>query len=294
MKIVIVLLALVAVVYGSGECNGCNTRRDTQTLARAVDSVESRNRQPKRFPCRFDCMQLVSKSNNQPLFASCQSSILAYSGDYFGDTKNPGFDIDFQCFTPSTYQNYFTSRAKLAFVIGQCQNAQHGCRKAGGRSYDVSKDRNYAGLPNINTLAVRTTAKYYQWYSLFSNIDVVNNVLRCPASFDESRSRGRSCDCSNVIYPELFVAASPKMPSAISDTYVSATDIPSPVSPSATYVNGFLGNYSNINPVPYIEGEPATLVSLARQVTPVIRTAVFLQCIDDDVDITSQCDNGRD
>jgi hypothetical protein len=289
MKVAIVLLALVAYAYASGECSGC---RRVESLARSTNSQYSA---PIAYPCRFDCKQIVTSNNNQPLFASCSNSIISYGGDYFGAQQTPGFNINFQCLTPSTYQNFLTSRSKLAYVLDTCQNQQHGCRKTGGQTFTTTAGSNkaYAGIPALSTLALRTTSLYYQWYSLYASMRVVNNVVRCPTNFRPGRSRGRgnSCNCDLVNFPELFSGASPKMPTATSDGYKSSSDVPSPVNPYSSYVQGFLGNYSSINPFPNVAGDRDSLLSQARLVLPVVSHPVHLGCIDDSVDITSACDD---
>lgn len=240
-------------------------------------------------------MQLVTASTKAPLFSTCTNSVISYSGDYFGAQQNPGFNINFQCLTPTTYSNFFTSRAKLATVIGICQNAQHGCKKAGNQVFNTAAGSNnaYAGLPSLQSLALVTTSKYYQWYSQYASISVVNNVVRCPTAYVAAApglAGINRCNCNLVNFPELFTATNAKMPSSTSDSYRTISDIPSPVNPYSSYSLGFLGQYSNINPFPSVSGSAAALLLQARLVQPTITHPVHLGCIDDDVDITSECD----
>jgi len=248
------------------------------------------------YPCRFDCLQLVTKSTGAAIFGSCSSSVVSYAGDYFGKTGN-NFAIDYQCFTPATYQNYFASRGKLAHLISICQDSTHRCRKSNGQTFntDAGNNNQYAGLPNIANLGVVTTSKYYQWYSQFTNLVVINNVVRCPSTYLRNRNGINKCNCDLIEIPELFSASNAKMPTATSDTYKKVSDVPTPVSPYTSYVQGFLGNFSTpINPGPTVQGDRRALLSAARLVLPQVSVAVHLGCVDDDVDITSECDSDAD
>jgi hypothetical protein len=286
----VAVIALAAAVSCSASGDGGPGGRRLD-ISKLINLGNGRTRQPISYPCRFDCKQLITKSTGQPLFSTCQDSIVSYGGDYFGKSATPGFDIDFQCFTPETYKDYFASRGKIANLINICQDRNHRCRRPLNRQFDTSSAQNYAGIPNLATLAVKTTVKYYQWYSLFSSMKFVNNVVRCPASYRPSRTRRNSCNCDLINFPELFSVANPKMPTTTSNGFVTAANVPTPVSPYTSYVNGFLGQYNNINPSPSVEGVLSQLVSQARQVTPAISYPVVLSCIDDDVDITDECDD---
>jgi len=287
MKTIIALALLVAVVSATGVGGG--QRKKPKTNGNVNDAIE--------YPCRFDCLQLVTKNNKQPLFASCRNSIISYGGDFFGDRKGNGFEINYQCFTPSTYQTLLASRGKLAHVINTCQSNQNRCRRANGSTFntDAGNNKQYSGLPNIASLAVITTSKYYQWYSLFSNLQVVNNFVRCPAALKRDRRGRNKCNCDLFAVPDLFEDLNnPKMVTSASDNYKKPSDVPSPVNPYSSYVNGFLGNYSGINPFPNVAGDGRQLAQQARAVNPRVLLPVNLGCIDDDVDITSDCDDDRD
>jgi len=280
-----VLVALVATAMSSTSGGGGSARRQ-------IRAVNGRVNTPIQYPCRFDCLQLVTKHNNQPLFRSCQNSIVAYTGDFYGKEAT-AFSINYQCFTPDTYQTYFASRGKLAHLVNLCQDNAHRCvGRSGALDTTPGQGNVYSGLPNIADLAVVTTSKYYQWYSQFSNMAVVNNVVRCPANFRSNRAGRNQCNCDLVQVPELFEkVTNPAMPTAASDAFKEPSDVPTPVTPYSSYVLGFLGNFSaTINPFPSVDGDSAQLVSQARLVVPKVHVAVHLGCIDADVDITSECD----
>jgi hypothetical protein len=289
IAIATVVLAVVAntVVATSGSCSTCKRR--------PVPLLHGHFRSPVSLPCRFDCMQFITKNTKQTLFASCRNSVIAYEGDYFGTQQPPGFSISFQCLMPMTYQTFFTSRAKLAYVIGLCQNQHHACRRSGSPSVfntAPGTDSSYPGLPSLADIALQTTAKYYQWYSQYMSVRVVNNIVRCPSHFKADRARFKTspCGCQQISYPELFSGPNPKMPSAVSNGYTVAADVPSPVSPNPSYVQGFLGNYSGVTSGPIVEGDAEQLLAQARMVTVRVMHPVHLGCIDGDVDIITQCD----
>lgn len=292
LKTLAVVAITLAVVYAGGEGGGGSSSRRVESLAR---STNARYSAPIQYPCRFDCMQIVNKNSGLPLFASCQNSVIKYNGDFFGQQAQPGFAINYQCLTPTTYAQYFTSRNKLATVIDICQNTAHKCRKLLNQQYVTApgNSNSFPGLPALDTLALRTTSLYYQWYSQFESIRTINNVVRCPASY-KAASAGRNgrnrCNCDLVNFPELFSASSPKMPTSVSDSYRNKNQIPNPVNPASSYVDGFFGNYTDINPFPSVDGDRATLLLQARLVLPTISRPVHLGCIDDDVDITEECD----
>jgi len=234
----------------------------------------------------------VYAANNQPLFQSCSNSIVAYSGDYYGAPSGRGFNINYQCFTPASYQNLLTSRGKLARIVELCQDTTHNCRRVNNGRFNTAPGNNnaYSGLPQLANLKVITTAKYYQWYSQYVNLAVVNNVVRCPTSF--RGGRGNSCNCDRVVYPELFSSSNPAMPSANSDRYKVVDDVPSPIAPYSSYARGFIGNFSTaIVPGPTVTGNVAALLAQARLVIPSISNPVFLGCIDESVDLTNECDD---
>jgi hypothetical protein len=287
MKVVILVLAIIAAVY-CGNQTGDRRIPKSEKNARLVNDVFSA---PVVHPCKFDCLQLVNKADGSALFSSCANSVVSYTGDYYGNVqRGGGFNINYQCFTPDSYNTQLTSRGKLAYVIGLCQDSRHRCVKAGGATFDTNPAGNYSGLPKIANLKVVTTAKYYQWYSLYNNVRVVNNVVRCPPSFRLNHNNN-GCNCDSVQYPELFDNPNAQMPTAASDAYSTASEVPTPVNPYSSYVNGFMGDFSNINPSPTVSGNAASLLLEARLVLPTIKTTAVLGCISNDVDITGECDS---
>jgi hypothetical protein len=119
---------------------------------------------------------------------------------------------------------------------------------------------------------------------------VVNNVVRCPPSLTVAPAS--SCNC-NVLYPNLFEnIASPRMPTATSDSFRVTADVtPNPVTPYSSYVQGFLGNYNNINPYPSVQGSAADLLQQALSIVPGVVSPVNLNCIDSEVNIISECNH---
>jgi len=279
---VILLLSFVALAHCGGGIY--SAKRDLPRLPNTVTALQ--------YPCRFDCKQLVTGSAKTPLFASCSvSSVVAYTGDFFGQNGSGAFNIDFQCFTPNMYQNFYASRGKVANLLSICQDHNHGCRKTGGATYNTAAgaQNNFPGVPALNTLSVVTTPMYYQWFAQYEAITFINNVLHCPASFTPPSGNENAAICSLFHYPELFNGANPLMPSTTSNSFTTTSTVPSPVNPHTSYVQGFLGNFTNINPYPSTSGDSETLL---QEIEYAVTAVVLHGCTDPSVNIMGQC-NGN-